>query len=291
MKYFIVDVFGQKKYSGNQLAVVVLNKEMAAEEMQKIAQEFHFSETTFIEPTKDSENNYYVRIFTPNSEVPFAGHPTLGTAYIIRNELIPEGTDKVVLNLKVGQIPVNFAPYGSIEILWMKQIEPTFGKKYDSHDISKMINLSKDDIDENFPIREVSTGITFIIIPLKNLEAIKKASTNLTFYKSFFKDNSPKPLLVFCSETYKKENDINCRVFADLFGIPEDPATGSGNGCLAAYLVEHKYFRSSSIDIKVEQGYEIGRKSLLYLRAEKNKGKIDVNVGGNVIKIAEGTLV
>ena len=123
------------------------------------------------------------------------------------------------------------------------------------------------------------------------MEGIKKASTNLPFYKSFFKGNSPKPLLVFCTETYNKENDINCRVFADLFGIPEDPATGSGNGCLAAYLVEHKYFSSSSIDIKVEQGYEIGRKSLLYLRAEKNKGEIDVNVGGNVIKIAEGVLV
>jgi trans-2,3-dihydro-3-hydroxyanthranilate isomerase len=291
MRYFIVDVFGQKKYSGNQLAVVILDKETSDSDMQKIANEFHFSETTFILPDRNIKNIYDVRIFTPKKEVPFAGHPTLGTAYIIKNELMKKQMDKVILNLKAGRIPVTFKSVGLEEILWMKQIKPTFGRMYDPEDISKMINLSNNNININFQIQEVSTGLPFIIIPITTLQAIKKASTNLSFYKTFFKDNPGKPLLLFGSETYSKENDINCRVFADLFGIPEDPATGSGNGCLAAYLVEHKYFNSSSIDIKVEQGYEIGRQSLLYLRAEKKKDKIDVNVGGNVIKVAEGVLI
>jgi trans-2,3-dihydro-3-hydroxyanthranilate isomerase len=291
MRYFIVDVFGQKKYSGNQLAVVVLNEEIPDSRMQKIANEFHFSETTFVLPEKKKENIYNVRIFTPKKEVPFAGHPTLGTAYIIRNELTNNKTDKIILNLKAGEIPVTFKKENHREILWMKQIEPTFGRIYDSKYISKMINLSNDDIDIKFPIQEVSTGLTFLIIPITTLQDVKKASTNLHFYKSFFQSIPPKPLLLFCPETYDSKNDINCRMFADLFGIPEDPATGSGNGCLAAYLVEYKYFGSESINIKVEQGYEIGRKSLLYLRAEKSKDKIDVKVGGHVIKVAKGVLV
>jgi trans-2,3-dihydro-3-hydroxyanthranilate isomerase len=291
MRYFIVDVFGQKKYSGNQLAVVALDKEIPDSEMQKIANEFHFSETTFILPEKRKRNIYDVRIFTPKKEVPFAGHPALGTAYIIRNELTKSKTNKIVLNLKAGQIPITFKKDDHREILWMKQIEPTFGRIYDSKDISKMINLSNNDININFPIQEVSTGLPFIIIPITTLQAVKKASTNLLFYKSFFQSIPPRPLLLFCPETYDKKNDVNCRMFADLFGIPEDPATGSGNGCLAAYLVKHKYFNSCSIDIKAEQGYKIGRKSLLYLRAEKKKDKIDVNVGGNVIKVAEGVLI
>jgi len=286
--FFIVDVFGKEKYSGNQLAVVTLEKNISRDEMQRIANEFHFSETTFILLPESADRHFRVRIFTPQNEVPFAGHPTLGTAYIIRNEIVKNNEHKIILNLDVGNIPVSFQGDG---VLWMKQIEPLFGEVHKPEDIAPIINIRTEEINDNFPIQNVSTGIDFIIIPLKKLRSIKAASTNLNTYNEYFKGREPKPLFLFCPETYEKTNQLNCRMFADIFGIPEDPATGSANGCLAAYLVKHRYFNSDAVNIKVEQGFEIGRKSILCLQSSMKNGKIDINVGGKVIKIAEGKLI
>ncbi len=288
-KYFIVDVFAKQKYAGNQLAVVVMPEKIGDEEMQKIADEFHFSETTFITSTKKRNNGYDVRIFTPREEVPFAGHPTLGTAYIIRNEIAKSPGDTIILNLKAGRIPVSFESGGS-NILWMKQINPIFGEVYDRKRAAGILGLDEKDVDERFPVQEVSTGLPFIIIPLKTLKAVKKASTVRESYTEFFRDKPPLPIFFFSPETYSRENHLNARMFAELFGIPEDPATGSASGCLAGYLARYKYFGGNKIDIRVEQGYEIRRESILYLRAEETPGEIDVRVGGEVFKVAEGVL-
>jgi trans-2,3-dihydro-3-hydroxyanthranilate isomerase len=289
MKFFIVDVFGLDKYSGNQLSVVILDKPISQSEMQKIANEFHFSETTFILIENSTGNEFQVKIFTPQNEVPFAGHPTLGTAFIIRNEILRENIHEVVLNFMVGKIPVSFDD--NRELQWMSQIEPAFGRTHNPEEIAKILNISTDEIDLNFPVQNVSTGIEFLLIPLKTLNSVKLVSTNLTKYKEYFQKIESKPLFVFCPETYDADNRINCRMFADLFGIPEDPATGSANGCLAAYLTKYNYLKTSQIDIQVEQGYEIGRKSILHLRSCFDDGKYNIKVGGKVIKIAEGMLV
>ncbi len=290
-RYFIVDVFAKERYTGNQLAVVILSKNICDSEMQKIACEFHFSETSFILSETMRDDGFDVRIFTPFEEVPFAGHPTLGTAFIIRNELLNRSVNKVVLNLKVGKIPVTFERSRNLEILWMKQINPIFGNIYDNKEISGLIGINESDIDDRYPIQEVSTGIPFVIIPLKTLMAVKSAHTIKERYPIVFKDEKAKPLFIFSPQTYNRENQINARMFADPFGIPEDPATGSANGCLAGYLVKYKYFGYNKINnISVEQGYEIGRESLLYLTAEEKKGSIDVYIGGKVFKVAEGKL-
>jgi trans-2,3-dihydro-3-hydroxyanthranilate isomerase len=288
MDFYLADVFGKEKYSGNQLAVVILEKSIPKQKMQKIANEFHFSETTFVLLPESHNPRFRVRIFTPQNEVPFAGHPTLGTAFIIRNEIVKGAGHEIVLDLDVGRIPVSFTDDG---LLWMKQVEPVFGTVHNPAKIVPIINLCVDEIDENFPIQNVSTGIEFMLIPLKKLQSIKTASTNLNNYNEYFKGGKPKPLFLFCPQTYEKANQLNCRMFADIFGIPEDPATGSANGCLAAYLVKHRYFNSDSVNIKVEQGYEIGRKSILWLQSSMKNGKIDINVGGKVIKIAKGKLI
>lgn len=288
-KYFIVDVFAKQKYAGNQLAVVLMSEKIGDEEMQKIADEFHFSETAFITSTEKSNKGYDVRIFTPREEVPFAGHPTLGTAYIIRNEIEKSPDDTVLLNLKAGQIPVSFESGGS-DILWMKQIDPVFGEVFDRRSVAGIIGLDEGDVDERFPVQEVSTGLPFIILPLKNLEAVKSAHTVRDRYVEFFRDRTPLPVFFFSPETYSRENHLNARMFAEFFGIAEDPATGSACGCLGGYLIKYKYFGGNKIDIRVEQGYEIGRESILYLRAEETSGEIDVRVGGEVFKVAEGVL-
>ena len=251
----------------------------------------HFSETTFITTEEKQAGGYPVRIFTPQTEVPFAGHPTLGTAHIIQKEIVKEPTNTIVLNLKIGQIPVIFDTDKCSDILWMRQLEPVFSETYDAGLISKILSLDPNEIDDRFPIQNVSTGLPTVIVPVKNLKSIKRAKVVNSKYLEFTANISAKTLLVFCSETYDEQNDLNVRFFAGRYGIPEDPATGSGNGCLAGYLVKYRYFGKEEINLKVEQGCELGRPSLLLLKSEKKQKTIVVDVGGKVITVAKGALV
>lgn len=284
-KYFIVDVFAENKYSGNQLAVFCdFDKKLSDSEMQKMAHEINFSETTFINSSTPNNGGYDVRVFTPKQEIPFAGHPTLGTAFIINKEILNDSAEEVKLNLKVGQIPVKFEN----GILKMKQIFPEFGSIHDSISIAEMLQISVDEIDNRFPIQEVSTGLSTMIIPLKNLDTLKKAKINQQKYFEYVKNIPSKLILIFCPESYSSDLNLSVRVFVDWFGIPEDPATGSGNGCLAGYLASHKYFGRDKFDICTGQGYEVDRPSKLYLQAEKRDDGIHIFVGGKSIVVAEG---
>jgi trans-2,3-dihydro-3-hydroxyanthranilate isomerase len=291
-QFYILDVFAEEKYAGNQLAVVRDAADISDSQMLQITKEMNYSETTFILSDEPREDGYDVRIFTPAAEVPFAGHPTLGTAYIIKHEIMKEPAETVVLNLKVGQIPVTSGSEGKEkDILWMKQKEPTFGLTIKPAPISRVLGLDESDIDDRFTIQEVSTGLPFIIVPLNNLDAVKRAKVNTEECFKLVEDTQAKMILVFCPETYNQGNDLNVRVFCDYYGISEDPATGSGNGCLAGYLTKHCFFGNDKVDIRVEQGYEIGRPSLLYLRSEQKEGMIDLFVGGKVVMVAEGRLL
>ncbi len=291
MRFYIVDVFAESKLAGNQLAVFRDCAGLSTEEMQAIAREMHFSETTFITSEEPHDGGYDVRVFTPAYELPFAGHPTLGTAYIIQSQVIGKPAENVTLNMKVGQIPVTFSyRSGAPDVLWMRQKAPTFGKTFGRGRLAEVLGLSATDIDPKFPISVVSTGIPFVIVPLKGLNAIKKVKTDQALLEELLAETRSTVLLVFSPETYSKENDLNVRVLGLVSNIPEDPATGSGNGCLAAYLVKERYFGKDEVDIKVEQGYEINRRSLLLLRAKKTRAGIEVNVGGRVQFVAEGEL-
>jgi trans-2,3-dihydro-3-hydroxyanthranilate isomerase len=174
----------------------------------------------------------------------------------------------------------------------MRQKHPTFGTVYDVKTIADALSLEVADIDPAFPVQEVSTGIAAVIVPLRTLSAVKRARTDRDKYFELVKNTEAKAILVFCPETYHRQNHLNVRVFVDFYGIPEDPATGSANGCLAAYLVKHRYFAQDQINIRVEQGYEIKRPSLLLLKAAQDKGsRINVDVGGKVVPIARGELL
>lgn len=291
-QYYILDVFAEEKYAGNQLAVVRDAVALSDNEMQMITKEMNYSETTFILSEEQRNGGYDVRIFTPAAEVPFAGHPTLGTAYLIQHEIMKEPADTVILNLKVGQIPVRFRKTDEgKEILWMKPIEPIFGQIFEPDEIVQFLSLYREDIDERFPIQHISVGVDFVFVPLKTLDAVRRAGVVKEKLFSWVKDKQAKTIFVFCPESYRSENHMNVRLFADYFGVPEDPATGSANACLAGYLVKHRYFESAHIDIRVEQGYEIGRPSLLYLKAEDKGGEIDIYVGGKVVMVAKGQLL
>lgn len=285
LSYYILDVFAESKFAGNQLAVFRRAAKISTEEMQNIAREINFSETTFILADEQTEAGFDVRIFTPKEEVPFAGHPTLGTAHIIHNEILQRKTDHLVLNLKIGQIPVSFSPdgYG-----WMKQVPPVFGQQHPAKTLAEVLNLEVAEIDQSFPIQEVSTGLPFFIVPLKNLAALKKARVEREKYFNLINNTIAKGILVFCPEAHQPQNQVSVRVFVDYYGVPEDPATGSGNGCLAGYLLKYRYFGTDTLNIRSEQGYEIGRPSLLLLRAEQNDGIINISVGGKSVIVAQG---
>lgn len=290
--FYIVDVFAERKYAGNQLAVVRYAETISTHEMQQIAKEINYSETTFISSDDMRNDGYDVRIFTPKEEVPFAGHPTLGTAYVIQREIIREPVETINLNLKIGQIPVRLKYRGGrLDMLWMKHPDPGFAQIFDPETISQILNIDRTDIDDRFPVQEVSTGLPFILIPLKTLDAMKRARVTKERYFELIKNTTAKALLIFCSETYDPINDLNVRVFADYYGVVEDSATGSANGCLAAYLSKYRYFGNDPINVRVEQGNEIGRPSLLFLKAVKREDRIDVSVGGKVVMTARGELV
>ncbi len=286
--FYIVDVFAERKYTGNQLAVVRDAGALSSAEMQSIAREINFSETTFILSDAPRDGGFDVRIFTPREEVPFAGHPTIGTAHIIHTMILQGKADTVMLNLPVGQIPVTFGQDG---FSWMKQIQPVFGQQHDPATLAAVLGPEAVELDERFPIQEVSTGLPFFIVPLKNLAALQKAKVDQERYFDLIRDTIAKGILVFCPEAHEPHNNISVRVFVDYFGVPEDPATGSANGCLAGYLVQHRYFGGETIDIRSEQGYEIGRPSLLLLKAAQRGADIDIFVGGQSVLVAQGELL
>ena len=288
-KFFITDVFTSRKYGGNPLATFIDCETLSDQEMQKIAKEINFSETTFITSRQPRDGGYDVRIFTPNAEVEFAGHPTLGTAYIIREKLRLTTASEVVLNLRVGKIPVTFSEASAqASQLWMKQMPPQFGKKFEAGILARILGIAASDIDLHSPIEEVSTGFPTLVVPLVSLAAIKRAKINKDEYFSLVKDAWAKVILIYSREGYEPGQNLSVRVFADFYGITEDAATGSSNGSLAAYLVRHKMFGTSNLEVTVGQGYEMGRPSTLALRATNTNDEIDVFVGGSVVEVAEG---
>jgi len=174
----------------------------------------------------------------------------------------------------------------------MKQIAPEFGEVFSPDEVAPVIGTDTSDIDGNFPVQWISTGLPSVIIPLKNLEAVKRVRINMDLYPSFIERIGKALILVFCGETVEAGNHIHDRVLVPCYGIEEDPATGSANGCLAGYLARYRFFGGPSIEnIKVEQGYQVNRPSLLMLAAEDKGKDVDVHVGGKVILTACGTLL
>ena len=288
-RFFLTDVFTRHKYGGNQLATFVDCEGLSAAEMQRIAREINFSETTFIVSRTPRDGGFDVRIFTPTAEVPFAGHPTLGTAHVIRRHLLRTNEEEVVLNLSIGPIHVRFdTAKDGAEMLWMRQTAPTFGRTLDRATTAAVLSLSPNDLDGELPIAEVSTGFPHIIVPVGGLNALRRARIDRARYDVLAAAAWAKVVLIFTREAYEPTHALSVRVFAPFYGIAEDAATGSGNGALAAYLSRHRVLGAATVDCIAGQGYEMNRPSALALRAHEHEGTIAVYVGGSVVDVAEG---
>lgn len=291
MKFFITDVFGRAPYTGNQLATFMQCEGLSDAEMQKIAREINFSETTFVLTDDPNATAFKVRIFTPNEEVQFAGHPSIGSAYLIQKHIIQKEVPRVMLDLPIGKIPVDFPDdyWRGDAPMWMTQVEPEFGKTFDRHNIAAILGLNESDISARFPATEVSTGLPQVVVPVNSREALGRIRISGKHHDKFVAAATwAKMFAVFSTGPHEPGHSLSVRVFADYYGVAEDPATGSGNGCIAAYLVKERVLGSTSINIKSGQGYEMGRPSELFISAEAQDAGIKVRVGGRAIEIARG---
>lgn len=281
-----IDVFTDIPYSGNQLAVFPDANGLNTKQMQKLANEINYSETTFIFNSGDPEADFEIRIFTVKFELPFAGHPVLGTAYSIMNifDIWHEKKNILKLKTKAGIVPLEKRN----DIVWMTQKEPEFfGQYMDKKEIADMVNLSPEDIPDSFPIEEVSTGINMLIIPVKNLSAIQRAIGHVNNLNKFFRNKDSLAPYLFTLETMDASAKVHTRFFAPHLGVIEDAATGAAAGPLTAYLLKYDVF-GRCFEIQNEQGIEMGRPSKILMKGEIKDNKYTIMTGGTCVYIGRG---
>jgi len=291
LSFYIVDVFAEKRFQGNQLAVVLTNNDLSNEQMLAIAREMNFSETAFLNPQAEAKDAFQTRIFTPQEEIPFAGHPALGTAFVIKNYLLQKKISKIKLLLPKGLLTVSCYDNYDHQNFYFEHFQPEFGQTIEHELMAEVLQLEKNDFDQNFLPQEVSTGLPFIVAPLRSLAAVRKAKPIREKIRSILKNHLTREILIFSRETYHSQNDLNLRVFLDIEGITEDPATGSASGCLGAYLLRNNYLKKTKLNLRLEQGHEIGRPSLILLKAKMKSKSYRIITGGKVIPVARGRLI
>jgi trans-2,3-dihydro-3-hydroxyanthranilate isomerase len=297
LQYRIVDVFTDRVFGGNPLAVFLDGRSLSDAEMQSLAKEMNLSETTFVLPARDPANHFKVRIFTPGGELPMAGHPTIGTAFVLaRERLFKAGGDvaRLLLEENVGTIPVDLhVNAGTPQMIWMTQPRPQFGPRVLNRDsAAEILSLTRDEIDDTLPIEIVSTGVPYPIVPLRSLSAIKRLRFRADLAHRELSRFGGSEMLVFTMETERADSAVHSRMFAPEFGIAEDPATGSAAGPLGAYLVKYGAMKAEpTAEIVVEQGIEMGRPSFLHVRITRDRDDItDVQVGGTCVSVGGGEI-
>lgn len=290
--YHLVDVFTETRFGGNQLAVFPNAEGLSTELMQHIAKELNLSETTFVLPPKDTANHARVRIFTPTVEMPTAGHPTVGTAFVLQREGMIPLRGRVRFEQQVGVIPVDLEYDESGKLLiHMTQPLPQFGASFaDRRAVADMLSLTETDLLADYPLQVVSSGVPFLYIPIKSLDAIRQIRLRLDLWEQHLKNFDTSHVFVFTPETKRSNSTVHSRMFAPTLGIVEDPATGIACGPLGAYLVTYG-LASADHTIISEQGFEINRPSIVYINVTVEDETITgVRVGGSSVYVGRGRL-
>ena len=285
--FYQVDVFTNHIFGGNPLAVFTEAECFEEGLLQKVAREMNLSETTFVYPSSKNDADFDVRIFTPAREISFAGHPTLGTAFVLRNNgLITNQQNPIRLNFKAGIIPVwaeedkDFMLHPPANIL--REMNP-------SKKIAQALGLSLSDLEKTFPVQVVSTGFPALLVPVRSLEAIEAITVSTRVLHEILEVLGVSMIYPFCCETVNSENTIHSRAFAPDLGIPEDPATGSVAGAMGAYWA--KMQGPGDTVMIIEQGYEMGRPSKIHVEILKQEGKIEkIRVGGETQPVFKGRM-
>ena len=296
-----LDVFTSKPLEGNQLAVFTDARGLSGAEMQSIAREMNLSETTFIFPgdaEAEAQGAFRVRIFTVNEELDFAGHPTLGTAAVLRQEMAGEGHGvlEVALALRVGRIPVTFNTDAQGRIFGeMRQRDPEFGPVRSREEVARAAGLKLDDIDPNLPIQTVSTGLPFTMVPIAKGETLRTIHQKFNFSAAepYLTKSDGRFFYFVTRDTATLDGDAKgARLEARMiFYNGEDPATGSAAGCCASWMVRNGVAKSDE-QVMIAQGLRIQRPSYLHVRARLAGEKVtDVRVGGNTVEVMRGEVI
>jgi len=296
--YLHLDVFTRDRFAGNQLAVLPDARGLTAERMQQVAREFNFSETTFVLPPEADGTDVRVRIFTPGQELPMAGHPTVGTAFALAHEgRLTAGRPSVTFGLGVGPTTVDLEWAGdALHFAWMTQQVPVFGPEVpDVGLLSDALGVERAAIlDTGLPVLEASAGVPFLYVPLASRAAVDAASVNVAGLIEFSRAVGLRdlPVYVFTLEPGEDGATVYSRMFAPVFGIPEDPATGSASGPLGAYLVRHGVVAPERAgEIVSLQGAVMGRPSRIHISIAVEDGRATgVRIGGEAVVVATGTI-
>ena len=288
LKFAQYDVFTSRPLEGNPLAVFPDARGLNDHQMQAIAREMNLSETTFVFPRDaaiEQERGVRVRIFTVEEELPFAGHPTLGTAFFLRGNT---KANEIKLELNVGTIPVRFEDASASPAFGeMTQMDPVFGEIHDRRKIADVTGIPLDDIDSDLPIQTVSTGVPFTILPLRSLEAIGRVRIDQERSSKYLGESGGKFFFCVTRETVDPSARLHARM---LMHSGEDPATGSASGCAAAWMVRNGVAQPDE-QVLIEQGIEMKRPSRIFVRAsQRNDRVVNVRVGGNAVEVLRGEI-
>src|SRR6266576_5342595 len=297
-----LDVFTQTPLAGNPLAIFTDARGLNDAEIQALAREMNLSETTFVlsrDPATEARQGKKVRIFTPEEELPFAGHPTLGTAlHLYASEFAPNSkkSGQIILDLKAGKIPVRFTAnsekagrervdgqvFGE-----MRQREPEFGTTFSREVVARVVGIAVDEISSEWPIQPVSTGLTFTIVPFRNWQTLSDLKFSYAQAADFLKKSGANFFYFLCPE--RREGLLEARARMFFYG-GEDPATGSAAGCAASWMVQHGVAKSDE-QVLIRKGVECRRPSEMYVRATREEGRVtDVRVGGYAVEMLRGTV-
>ena len=293
LHYDLVDVFTNQPFGGNQLAVFPDARDLTPQTMQALAKELNLSESAFVLPAQDAAHDYWVRFFTPAVELPMAGHPTVGTAFVLAHEgmlhlVEPETT--ITFEEGVGVVPVTLqAREGHLHLIQMRQPLPTFGPLFaDREAIAQMLSLDPAFLDATLPQEVVSCGVPFLFVPVRNLEAMRAIRFRLDVWERILRDFAAPHVFVFTQEVVLPNSTVHSRMFAPAMGIAEDPATGAASGPLGCYLVRHGLVQPGSQMVS-EQGFELGRPSLVQVKIEQDGQHITgVSIGGQCYFMGKG---
>jgi len=293
-RYFICDVFTDKRFGGNQLAVLPEAEGLSDREMQQIAREFNFSESTFVLPA-EAGHTCRVRIFTPTTELPFAGHPNVGTAFVLASAgACGEIGEPITVTFeeKAGVVPVTIRKDHGKPI-WCELAAPqslSLGRTVSAESLAAAVSLAADDIvTSTHPPQVASVGLPFLFAEVRDRAALERARTNMNGLESLVAAGVTPDIHLYTQST--DDFDLRARMFAPLDGVAEDPATGSANCALAALLSHLNEATDGSFHWRIAQGVEMGRPSVLEARTEKREGVVAaIHIGGASVLVSEGLL-
>jgi trans-2,3-dihydro-3-hydroxyanthranilate isomerase len=296
--YLTADVFTDQRFGGNQLAVFPDAKEIAPELMQQIAREFNYSETTFVLPPDDPSHTAKVRIFTPGGELQFAGHPTIGTAHVlaaIGAVPLAGAETRIVFEEGVGPVPVTIrAINGQPDFCELSAAKlPEVGPRPPSNEtLASILSLSPDDIlSGDMTPEAVSCGTAFLFVPVRDRNAVGRARVKLDQFEAALNKYFTAKVFLFAMDGERPGSDVRARMFAPSIGVTEDPATGGAAVALGGYLAARDPRFEGTLRWVVEQGFEMGRPSILEVEADKKDGKITAaRVGGRTVLVCDGTM-